>query len=122
MERSPSELLAQVCSLSNIRSLKRIRLVNNTFAQTTAQYMFEGLCIILVPRYLDKFIEVAFHRTLRFHVRTLYFGYDILDEKFAKYEVWKAEIGTGEPGTSIGEGTRAKVYAQADLDRSHINF
>lgn len=73
--------------------------------------MFEGLCLTLIPRYLEKVTEVAFHPTLRFHVSTLYFDYGILDGEFAEYEVWKAET------------TRAEVYVPSqDLDHSHANF
>lgn len=73
--------------------------------------MFEGLCLTLIPRYLEKVTEVAFHPTLRFHVSTLYFDYGILDGEFADYEVWKAET------------TRAEVYVPSqDLDHSHANF
>ncbi len=96
MDRLPPELLAQVCSLSDIRSLKKIRLVNTICARIAAQYLFEGLCFSLIPRYLDKVTEVAFHPTLRFYVRTLYFDLDILDEKYADYKTWEAEIDTRE--------------------------
>ncbi len=127
MDRLPPELLAQVCSLSDIRSLKKIRLVNTTCARIAAQYLFEGLCLSLIPRYLDKVTEVAFHPTLRFHVRTLYFDFDILDEKYADYKTWEMTIDTREP--IIAEEIRPKYpetarwqCSQADLDRFHTNF
>lgn len=123
MDRFPTELLAQVCSLSDVRSLKKIRLVNATFAQIAAQYLFEGLYFTLIPKYLDKVSEVAFHPTLRFHVRTLYFDYNVLDENYSEYEVWKAKIDSGQPGTSTGEEIRAKAYALGrDLNHFHANF
>lgn len=127
MERLPPELLAQVCSLCDIRSLKKIRLINTTFAQIAAQYLFEGLCVALIPRYLDRVAEVALHPTLRFHVRTLYFDYDILDEGFAEYDVWKAEISPGAetPAEANAQGQEqisSGQLSQADLDRSHTNF
>lgn len=138
MDRLPPELLAQVFSLSSIKSLKKIRLVNTTFAQIAAQYLFEALCTTLIPEYLDKVTEVAFHPTLRFHVRTLYFDGDILNEDYADYEKWEAAIDTRDPdncyvkgaidGATI-EGTSTEhrelprwQCSQADLDRSHTNF
>ena len=131
MERLPPELLAHVCSsVSDIRSLKKLRLVNTKFAQIAAQFLFEGLCLALIPRYLNKVTEVAFHPTLRFHVRTLYSDGDILNEKFADYETWEAAIDTREQLASEGTlPTRAKNpdtarwhCSQLDLDRSHANF
>lgn len=92
MERLPPELLAPVCSFSDIRSLKKLRLVNKTFADIGARFLFETLYVTLIPRYLHKVTEVAYHPTLRFHVHTLVFHYDILDQKFAEYETWKAEV------------------------------
>lgn len=87
----------------------------------------KGLRLKFIPRYFDKSTEVAFHPTLRFHVRTLYFDRDILDENFAEYETWEATIDTRELATT-GD-TRAKnpeearwQCSQADLDRSHTNF
>lgn len=86
----------------------------------------KGLRLKFIPRYFDKSTEVAFHPTLRFHVRTLYFDRDILDENFAEYETWEATVDTRELATT-GD-TRAKKpeearwqCSQADLDRSHTN-
>ena len=106
MERLPPELLATVCSFSNIRSSKKLRLVNKTFADIAAKFLFEALHVTLIPRYLHKVTEVAHHPTLRSHVRTLFFHYHILDQKFAEYETWKAEIDKAQ-------------YPQADLERCH---
>ena len=49
------------------------------------------------------------------------FDYEILDEQYAKYDVWKAEIDTGEPISSGGE-PGARVNSQADLHCYHANF
>ena len=106
MERLPPELLATVCSFSDIRSLKKLRLVNKTFADIAAKFLFEALHVTLIPRYLHKVTEVAHHPTLRFHVRTLFFNDHILDQKFAEYEIWKAEVDKVQ-------------YPQADLERCH---
>ena len=128
MEGSPPELLAYVCSLSDIRSLKKIRLVNTMLAQIAAQYLFEQLHLTFIPKFLDNITEVAFHPTLRSHVRTLCFDGEILNERFADYETWKAAIDTREQ-IEINGQTRAKYpetarwqCSQADLDRSHTNF
>lgn len=118
MERLPPELLAQVCSLSKIRSLKKIRLVNITFAQITAQYVFEGLCIILIPRYLDNSTEVAYV-SMSVHCTSVATS-SMRNLRNTRYR--KRKIDTGEPGTSIGEEKGAEVYTQADLDHSHTNF
>ena len=104
MERLPPELLASVCSFSDIRDLKELRLANKTFADIAAKFLFESLHVTLIPRYLHRVTEVAYHPTLRFHVHTLFFHEDILDQKYAEYEIWKAEV--------------EKVqYPQADLER-----
>ena len=131
MDRLPPELWARVCSLSDIRSLKRIRLVNSTFTQIAARYLFEELCVILIPKYLDKVTEVAFHPSLRFYVRTLYFDYDILDEDSADYEEWKLKVDDNDimfyceemraEDQNQGQSQLAKC-SQADLKRHHTNF
>lgn len=128
MDGLPPELLAYVCSLSDIRSLKKIRLVNTNFAQIAAQYLFEKLYLTFIPKSLDNVTEVAFHPTLRSYVRTLYFDSDILNERFADYETWEAAIDTREQIESNGQ-TRPKYpetarwqCSQADLDRSHTKF
>ena len=111
MERLPPELLATVCSFSDIKSLKKLRLVNKTFADIAAKFLFETLYVTLIPRYLHKATEVAYHPTLRFHVHTLVFHDDVLDQKFAKYEIWKAEVDeTENPNLQ---------YVQADLERCY---
>ena len=124
MDRLPPELWARVCDLSDIRSLKMIRLTDSTLAQIAARYLFEGLCVILIPEYLDKLTEVAFHPTLRFHVRTLYFDHNILDEDFADYDEWKAEV--DYTGDFYGEESDCALLvarcSQADLDRSYKKF
>ena len=129
MDRLPPELWAQVCSLSDIRSLKRIRLANSRLTQIAARYLFEGLCVTLIPRYLDKVTEVAFHPSLRFNVRTLYFDYRILDKGCAEYDVWEAEIDNkdifyGEETTAEDQvkGQSQVAMSQADLKRHHANF
>ena len=132
MGHLPPQLLAQLCSFSDIQSLKKIRLVNTIFAQIAAQYLFEGLCVTLIPAYLEKVAEVALHPTLRFYVRTLYFDYEILDGSFAIKSIWKAEIDASKPLIPTGESTVAEVctpiqeamskYSQSDLDRYHTNF
>ena len=129
MDRLPPELWAWVCSLSDIRSLQRIRLVNSTFAQIAARYLFEGLCVTLIPKYLDKVTEVAFHPTLRFYVRTLYFDYKILDQGSAEYDVWEAGIYNkdsfyGEEKTAEDQvqGQSQVAMSQVDLKRHHANF
>ena len=106
MECLPPELLATVCTFSDITSLKKLRLVNKTFADFAAKFLFEALHVTLIPRYLHKVTEVAHHPTLRFHVHTLFFHDYILDQKFAEYEIWKAEVDTVQ-------------YPQADLERCH---
>ena len=131
MDRLPPELWARVCSLSDIRSLKRIRIVNSTFTQIAARYLFEELCVILIPKYLDKVTEVAFHPSLRFYVRTLYFDYDILDEDSADYEEWKFQVGDNDrlfyceemraEDQDQGQSQLARC-SQADLKRHHTNF
>ena len=111
MERLPPELLATVCSFSDTTSLKNLRLVNKTFADIGAKFLFETLCVTLIPRYLHNVTEVAYHPTLRFHVHTLVFQYDILDQKFADYEIWKADVDTRQyPNWH---------YVQADRDRCY---
>ncbi|CAF9935263.1 hypothetical protein IMSHALPRED_010164 [Imshaugia aleurites] len=121
MELLPLEIMAEVCSFSDFGSLKKIRLVSTAFAQIAPRYLFEEIYVTLIPEYLDKLTEVAIHPTLRFHVRTLFFDYDILNEEFAEYDVWKAEVDSGGP-ISIGGGPGAEVNAPADLDCSHQNF
>lgn len=127
MYRLPPELLARVCSLSDIRSLKKIRLVNNTFTHIAARHLFDGLCVTLIPECLDKFTEVAFHPTLRFHVRTLYFNYDILDKNYADFALWKLLIVyqfdyyDGDPGAK-DQFLNPTTCSQSDLDRCHANF
>ena len=131
MDRLPPELWDRVCSLSDIRSLKSIRLVNSTFTQIAARYLFEELCVILIPKYLDKVTEVAFHPSLRLYVRTLYFDYDILDEDSADYEEWKLQADKNDM-FRYREGMRAEEQhqgqsqlascSQADLKRHHTNF
>ena len=128
MECLPPELLAYVCSLSDISSLKRIRLVNTEFAQVAAQYLFEELYLSFIPTYLDKVTEVAFHPTLRSYVRTLYFDDEVLNKRFADYKTWEAAIDTREqveisrrPMAKSPETARWQC-SQADLDRSHTNF
>ena len=129
MDRLPHELWARVCSLSDIRSLKSIRLADSKFTQIAARYLFEGLCVTLIPTYLDKVTEVAFHPSLRFNVRTLYFDYKILDEGCAEYDVWEAGIDNKD--SFYGEDTMAEdqvkgqsqvAMSQADLKRHHMNF
>ena len=63
-----------------------------------------------MPRYLDKVTEVAFHPTLRFHVRILYFDKEILDENFAEYEVWKAEFDTGDSETRLARKHTVRIW------------
>lgn len=129
MEGLPPELLAHVFSFSDIRSLKKIRLVNTKFARIAAEYLFEEVCLTFIPRYLDKVTEVAFDPNLRSHVRTLVVDSDcILNERFADYETWEAAIDTreqikikGQTGAKYPETARWQC-SQADLDRSHTNF
>ena len=100
------------------------------FAQIAAQSLFDGLCLAFIPRYLDKVTEVAFHPALRFHVRTLYFDSDILNERFTDYDTWEAAIDTREQIATKGNlPTRAKnpemarwQCSQVDLDHAHANF
>ena len=129
MDRLPPELWARVCSLSDIKSLKRIRLTNSGFTQIAARYLFEGLCVTLIPRYLDNVTEVAFHSSLRFYVRTLYFDYRILHKGSAEYDVWKAQVDNqhsfyGEKTTAEDQvqGQPQVAMSQADLKRHHANF
>ena len=111
MERLPPELLAPICSFSDTRSLKKIRLVNKTFADIAAKFLFETLCVTLIPRYLHKVTEVAYHPTLRFHVHTLAVSYDILDQKFAEHEIWKAEVDKTEyPNVHYVQANRDRCY------------
>ena len=132
MDCLPPELWARVCSLSDIRSLKRIRLVSSGFTQIAARYLFEGLCVTLIPRYLDKVTEVAFHPSLRFYVRTLYFHYDILDEDSADYDAWKLRVDYRAERWLNWEEMRVEDqeqgqsqsarYSHADLKRHHMDF
>ena len=129
MDRLPPELWARICSLSDIRSLKRIRLTNSGFTQIAARYLFEGLCVTLIPRYLDNVTEVAFHPSLRFHVRTLYFDYGILQKGSEEYDVWKAEVDDGlrlydgeRTAEDLVQGQPRVTMSQADLKRHHANF
>lgn len=129
MERLPPELLAYVCSLSDIRSLKKIRLVKTNFAHIAAQYLFKELYLTVIPTYLEKVTEVAFHPTLRSHVRILYFDGEILNETFADYETWEAAVDTRDQIVLPTGETRAKLpetprwrCSQADLDRAHTTF
>lgn len=125
MDHLPPELWAQVCSLSDIKSLKRIRLANSGFTQIAARYLFEGLCVTLIPRYLDKLAEVAFHPSLRFYVRTLYFDYRILHKDSADYNVWEDEFDNTifyRQETGAGGQVQEVVMSQAELKRHHANF
>lgn len=127
MHHLPPELWARVCSFSDIRSLKKIRLVNSTLTHIAARHLFDGLCVTLIPKYLDKVTEVAFHPTLRFHVRTLYFNYNILDEDYEDYESWKEEIEHQFDYYDGGPGAKDHFLnptrcSQSDLDRFHANF
>ena len=115
MDRLPPEIWARVCSLSDIRSLKRIRLANSGFTQIAARYLFEGLCVTLIPCYFDKVTEVAFHPNLRFNVRTLYFDYQILDKDAAEYNLWKIRVEDSFYGDQV-------AISQADLRRHHATF
>ena len=129
MDRLPPELWARVCSLSDIRSLKRIRLANSRFTQIAARYLFEGLYVTLIPKYLDKVTEVAFHPSLRFYVRTLYFNYEILDEDSTEYEAWKSQLDSSfklccerTSAEDQVQGQSQVAFSQADLKRHHANF
>ena len=130
MNRLPPELWARVCNLSDVRSLKTIRLVNSTLTQIAACYLFQRLSVTLIPKYLNKAAELAFHPTLRFHVRTLYFNYGILNEKFAEYETWKGAIGLIDSSSGEESGpedrfirlSEVEICSQAVLDRYHTNF
>ena len=72
--------------------MKKLRLANKTFADIAAKFLFESLHVTLIPRYLHKVTEVAHHPTLRFHVHTLFFHEDLLNQRFAEYKIWKAEV------------------------------
>lgn len=127
MHQLPPELWAWVCSLSDIRSLKKIRLVNSTLCHIAARHLFDGLYVTLIPKYLYKVMEVASHPTLRSYVRTLYFDYNILDEDYEDYELWKKAIKhqfdyyDRQPGAK-GQLPNPARCSQSDLDRFHANF
>ena len=125
MDHLPTELWAKVCSLSDIKSLKRLRLANSGFTQTAARYLFEGLYVTLIPRYLDKVTEVAFHPSLRFYVRTLYFDYTTLDKRCANYNIWEDEIDNDifyRQETTAEDQVQEVVMSQAELKRHHATF
>ena len=124
MDHLPPELWAQVCSLSDIKSLKRLRLANSGFTQTAARYLFEGLCVTLIPKYLDKVTEVASHPSLRFYVRTLYFDYTTLHKGSADYNVWEDEFDNTifYRQETMVEDQKEVVMSQAELKRHHANF
>ena len=124
VDHLPAVVWAQVCSLSDIRSLKRIRLANSGVTHIAAHYLFEGLCVTLIPRYFDKVTKVAFHPSLRFNVRILYFDYSTLKKRPVEYDEWK--IGIDNEDSLYGEETMAEDQvqgmSQADLKRQHANF
>lgn len=127
MHHVPPEIWDQVCSFSDNRSLKKIRLVNSTLNKSAARHLFNGLCVTLIPEYLDKVTEVAFHPTLRSHVRTLYFNYNILRDDCEDYDLWAMQIDHQRLYYDRLDEASIKFldllrWSQSDLERFHKKF
>jgi len=97
MDSLPIELLTAVLSFCDIKSLKTTRLTNKMISQISATFLYESLCITLLPVYLENLSKVAHHPTLRFLVKMIYFDGGLVCPEYRVYEEWRENIDVREP-------------------------
>ncbi len=91
MATLPIELWQQICSSSNGRSLKSLRLVNRVFGETAARALFEEVYVAMLEDSLCNLQHVAAHPVLRKHVINVSFLNAVMI-KYDSYDIWKANV------------------------------
>lgn len=88
MDRLPIEISTHVSNFYDIKALKALCLVNSTLAAAGARFLFESLCLRLLPRCSNNFTQVALHTALRSHIKKTYFDSRLITLNGTGFEDW----------------------------------
>jgi hypothetical protein len=107
----PNELLSEVCSHADIRTLKQLRLVDRTMNDFAAKFLFQEVYLILLPESIENVRQLIRHPVYKHYVRCLRYFADRLSpvlEEF-EWEAWKTtvihdsgHVGSADSDSKIG--------------------